>query len=169
MHLKVCPNFWLVLDVASDFGHFSSFLSLHSCRFLSCAVHRRRHRRAKGYSVLLFEVDICIIRLGCVIVSGLPPSEGAPEERGRCPAQQWRAPLLSAALQAVCTCTRNPPNTGGCTAAPSATRVLTCCEERKAEGEKRGEERGWSVQWEWEGRGLSKIFKHAGCELALKG
>ena len=28
--------------------------------------------QAKGYSVLLFEVDICIIRLGCVIVSGLP-------------------------------------------------------------------------------------------------
>lgn len=28
--------------------------------------------QGKGYSVLLFEVDICIIRLGCVIVSGLP-------------------------------------------------------------------------------------------------
>ncbi|MEQ2296180.1 hypothetical protein AMECASPLE_022313 [Ameca splendens] len=60
---------------------------------------------AEGYTVLPFEVYICIIRLGYVIVYVNPPlpSEGAPEERGCCPAQQWRTPLLSAAIQ-PCTC-----------------------------------------------------------------
>lgn len=82
------PVFLLFL---SDFSHLSPLFP-HSCRFLSC---RPSPPRGEGYSVLLFEVDICIIRLGCGIVSGLPPSEGAPEERGRCPAQQWRTPLLS--------------------------------------------------------------------------
>lgn len=40
---------------------------LHSCWF---------QHLGKGYSVLLFEVDICIIRLGWVIVRGLSPITG---------------------------------------------------------------------------------------------
>lgn len=123
-----------MLQVTSAiFPHFSHYIPADS----SPAVRRRRHHRAKGYSVLLFEVDICIIRLGCVIVSGLPPSEGAPEERGRCPAQQWRAPLLSPCKPPAPAPVTHP--TRGCTPAPSAARVPTCCEERKRRRGGRGD------------------------------
>jgi len=44
-------------------------LYIPAASFLPCSVFPPQ---GKGYSALLFEVDICIIRLGCVIVSGLP-------------------------------------------------------------------------------------------------
>lgn len=113
------------------------------------------HHLVRGYRVLLFEVDICIIRLGCVIVCALPPSEGAPEERGCCPAQQWRTPLCHHPTSPAPASHTPTSQVGYC----ASLGLALCSEEEEEECcDGSGRAGGWA-----------EIFKHAEDELALRG
>lgn len=129
--------------------------------------------QGKGYSVLLFEVDICIIRLGCVIVSGLPHQRVLQRREGAVqPNNGWLPSSLT--LQPACTCiphTHPPIRTAGRPRQQSTLGLAAHGGVRESErkGEGGGGGGGWSAWWEWEGRGWAEIFKHAECELALRG
>lgn len=70
--------------------------------------------QGKGYSVLLFEVDICIIRLGCVIVSGLPHQRVLQRREGAVQPNNGRlSPPLPRTLQPGPAPASHPPPTHG--------------------------------------------------------
>lgn len=99
--------------------------------------------QGKGYSVLLFEVDICIIRLGCVIVSGLPHQRVLQRREGAVQPHNGRLPS-SLTLQPACTCI--PPTHPGCRPALTVVQVWTCSRGAVRESERKGEEGGGGVR-----------------------
>lgn len=107
----------------------------------------------KGYSVLLFEVDICIIRLGCVIVSGLPHHRVLQRREGAVQPNNGRLPS-SLTLHPGCTCI--PPTRPGRRPTLTAAHVWVCSHGVVREARKEGEVS--SVQREWEGRGWARYL-----------
>lgn len=162
--IEVTCSFFPYIQFSKEFNHLSFPLYIPAASspsfLLLCSAFPPQ---GKGYSILLFEVDICIIRLGCDCQWASPP-EGAPEERGCCPAQQWRTPLLSHPPTSSAPASQHPP-----TRAAGRPRLQSFLRLAAAEGwesERKGEKGGGGSSV---GRGWAEIFKHAECELALRG
>lgn len=116
----------------------STLPSLHSCCFLSPSIRLPRSQ-GKGYSVLLFEVDICIIRLGCVIVSGLPHQRVLQRREGAVQPNNGRLPS-SLTLQQACTCI--PPTHPSCRSAATAVHTWTYSRGGVRVSKRKGKEGG---------------------------
>lgn len=97
-----------------------------------------------------------------------PPSEGAPEERGCCPAQQWRdSPPLSPSKLA-CTCIA-PTHPGCSSAIRRSTLGGNDLQAVEGDGERNTAREGSECVMGVGGQGWAELFKHAECELALRG
>lgn len=168
-HRIIESNCALVFDFFGKFSHLPFPLYIPADSSPSVCLPRSVFPpQGKGYSVLLFEVDICIIRLGCVIVSGLPHQRVLQRREGAVQPHNGRLPS-SLTLQPACTCI--PPTHPGCRPALTVVQVWTCSRGAVRESERKGEEGGGGFECVTGvgGQGLSKIFKHAECELALRG
>lgn len=101
---------------------------------------------------MLFEVDICIIRLGCVIVSGLPHQrvlqrrEGAVQpNNGRLPSSHYPTSPAPASHPATHPC---------CRSAASQFYAWTRKGKRESERKVRGEEEGFECVMGVGGQGV---------------
>lgn len=118
--------------------------------------------RAEGYSVLLFEVDICIIRLRCSIVSRSPIRGCSRGERVLSSPTMAASPPLSPSTQPA-------PASHPAVRPQPAVHVYSRVREGGRERQERGGERNRKAKKEGAfkptrgvgGQGLSKIFKHA--------
>lgn len=128
--------------------------SLHSCWFLSFRLSSSLSvfpPQGKGYSVLLFEVDICIIRLGCVIVSGLPHQRVLQRREGAVqPNNGWLPSSLT--LEPACTCIA--PTHPGCRPFVRVLDLQPWSGERERERVERQRRRGF---WVYVGSGRAGV------------
>lgn len=108
--------------------------------------------QGKGYSVLLFEVDICIIRLGCVIVSGLPHQRVLQRREGAVQLNNGGLPS-SLTLQPACTCI--PPTRASGRLRRQSTFGLAAVEGVIESERKRRGRRGFECMMGVGGQGLS--------------
>lgn len=93
--------------------------------------------RAEGYSVLLFEVDICIIRLRCSIVSRSPHQRVLQRREGAVQPNNGSFPS-SLTLHPACTCIppSRPTSTGRSCLQPCERRRERKTRERQREKSK---------------------------------
>lgn len=112
---------------------FTSYIPAASSSSVSVS-----HHLVRGYRVLLFEVDICIIRLGCVIVCVCSPIRGCSRGERVLSSPTMEDSPLSPSNQ-PCTCILHSHVAG---------RLLR-------EFRLGPLQRGGALWWEWEGRGLS--------------